>query len=324
MTSNDIYSILSSKSHNPHYLNRYYKFILLCTLANKNLSKSVYTENHHICPKAKDLFPKYTNLKIFPWNSIKLTRRQHILSHYLLAKSYNTWGMWEAVSRIINQRGFDNKDSLRLLKLSSNQVKINKRGVFTRGYLEDGTPNVKQSTKDLLFKLKTEYYLIPENIERCKEIRKSDAYINADKLASERFISLNKSRTGIPLTEESKLKNSISNKIKRADKEFRKSIKTFKLYITPIGVFSSTHKPLCSLSTKENTIINSHHTKGTSIISNKVKGMTFFQLGFYIITKDHPEFELYYERLDQVHQPEPNHPLWSELNDFLLQQKLLP
>ena len=324
MTSHDIYTTLTSKSHNPHYLKRYYKFVLLCALANKNLSKGDYTENHHICPKAKDLFPEYTNLSLFPWNSIKLTRRQHILSHYLLAKSYNTWGMWEAVARIINQRGFDKKDSLRLLKLASDQVKINKKGVFTRGYLEDGTPNVKQSTKDLLSKLKSEYYSMPDSIEKCKEIRASDAYINANKLASERFITLNKARTGIPLTDDSKLKISISNKIKRADMNYRKSVKTFQLYVTPIGVFSGVHKPFCRFSAKENIVINSHHTKGTSIISNKVKGMTFSQLGFYMITKDHPEFEQYCERLDQVHQPEPNHPLLSELNDFLLQQKLLP
>ena len=171
MTSNDIYAILSSKSHNPHYLNRYYKFILLCTLANKNLSKSVYTENHHICPKAKDHFPEYTNLRIFPWNSIRLTRRQHIIAHYILAKSYNTWGMWESIKRIIHQRGFNSKNNIKLLKLASDQVKVNKKGVFTRGYLKDGTPNVKQSTKDLLSNLKTEYYSIPENIEKCKEIR---------------------------------------------------------------------------------------------------------------------------------------------------------
>jgi len=323
MTSNYIYITLSSKPHNPHYLNRYYKFILLCTLANKNLSKSDYKENHHICPKAKDLFPEYTNLKIFPWNSIKLTRRQHILSHYLLAKSYNTWGMWEAVSRIIHQRSFDKKDSLKLLKLASDQVKINKKGVFTRGYLEDGTPNVKQSTKDLLSKQKFEYYSNPENIEQCKEIRASDAYTNADKLASERFIALNKSRTGIPLSKEVSSKISLSNKIKKADINFRKSLKSFRLYVTPIGVFSTVHKPLCRFSEKENTVINSHHTKGTSIISNKVKGMTFSQLGFYMITKDHPKFEQYCGLLDRVHPPEPTHPLSLELNDYLLQQKLL-
>jgi hypothetical protein len=45
MSSDNIYIILSSKPNNEHYLKRYYKFILLCTLANKNLSKCDYTEN---------------------------------------------------------------------------------------------------------------------------------------------------------------------------------------------------------------------------------------------------------------------------------------
>ncbi len=324
MSSVDIYSILLSKPHNPHYLNRYWNFLQYCKKSNMSLLSGTYTEKHHICPKSKDLFPEYSNLKIFHWNSIKLTRRQHIITHYILAKSYNNWSMWEAVKRIIHQRGFDPTDNIRLLKLASNQVKVNKKGVFTRGYLEDGTPNVTQSTKDLLSKIKTDYYSIPENIEKCKEIRASDAYINADKLASERFIALNKSRTGIPLSEESKLKNSISNKIKRSDINFRKSVKTFKLYVTPIGVFSNCRSPLCSLCKIDDSIINSHHTKGTSILTNKVKGMTFHQVGFYIIAKDHPKFEQYCGLLDLVHPPEPNHPLSSELNDFLLQRKLLP
>ena len=50
----DIYSILASKPHNPHYLNRYITFITECQL--KNLNYNGYTEKHHICPKAKDMF----------------------------------------------------------------------------------------------------------------------------------------------------------------------------------------------------------------------------------------------------------------------------
>lgn len=43
-----------------HYLERYIKFIKWCTEANKNISASIYTEEHHIAPKAKDLFPEYS------------------------------------------------------------------------------------------------------------------------------------------------------------------------------------------------------------------------------------------------------------------------
>jgi hypothetical protein len=85
MTSIDIYTILSSKPHNPHYLKRYFKFIQILSLQSEILKD---IENHHICPKAKDLFPEYTNLKTYSWNSIKLTRRQHWIAHWILAKTY--------------------------------------------------------------------------------------------------------------------------------------------------------------------------------------------------------------------------------------------
>ena len=88
MTSIDIYNILTQKPHNPHYLKRYWKFILGCQEKNRDLPKDTYTENHHICPKAKDLFPEYKSFKTYSWNKIKLTLRQHVLAHVLLAKTY--------------------------------------------------------------------------------------------------------------------------------------------------------------------------------------------------------------------------------------------
>jgi hypothetical protein len=54
----DIYSILSSIPHNPHYLERYIKFIKGCK--QKNLILEGYSEYHHICPRS--LFPKYESL----------------------------------------------------------------------------------------------------------------------------------------------------------------------------------------------------------------------------------------------------------------------
>lgn len=84
----DIYFLLSSKPHNSHYLRRYYKFILSCKENNKKLDKWVYTENHHICPKSNDLFPEYKNFNKFNWNRVKLTARQHIVAHIILAKCF--------------------------------------------------------------------------------------------------------------------------------------------------------------------------------------------------------------------------------------------
>lgn len=83
MTSSDIYAILASKPHNPHYLKRYWKFIQLSYAAPDE-----YVEMHHICPKAKDLFPEYNNLRKYKWNQKYLSARQHILAHILLWKAY--------------------------------------------------------------------------------------------------------------------------------------------------------------------------------------------------------------------------------------------
>lgn len=90
----DILNILKSKPHNLHYLNRYYNFILGCIEKNKTLDKSVYTENHHICPKSDDLFPEYTDTThSHKWNNIALTGKQHFIAHRILWKTYVWSGM---------------------------------------------------------------------------------------------------------------------------------------------------------------------------------------------------------------------------------------
>ena len=93
----NIYEILSSKPHNLHYLNRYLNFIKSCQkynnehniyLKSKLHPDGIYMERHHICPKAKDLFPEYKSFKIHPWNQINLTPRQHFIAHLILWKVY--------------------------------------------------------------------------------------------------------------------------------------------------------------------------------------------------------------------------------------------
>lgn len=90
MSNVDIYTILSSKPHNKHYLARYFNFILACGQANSSKTKDELgrTEKHHICPKAKDLFPEYTAFKDHPWNCVVLTARQHFIAHWMLWKAY--------------------------------------------------------------------------------------------------------------------------------------------------------------------------------------------------------------------------------------------
>lgn len=82
----DIYKILESKQHNKHYLNRYVKFI--SNYSNQQKQRGI-TERHHICPKAKDLFPEYSCFIKNPWNSVHLTKRQHFIAHYLLSKCFS-------------------------------------------------------------------------------------------------------------------------------------------------------------------------------------------------------------------------------------------
>lgn len=76
-----IEDILIRVPHNPHYLQRYIRFI-------QSRGPNTYGELHHICPKAPDMFPEYASLKQFPWNVILLSTREHYIAHWLLWKAY--------------------------------------------------------------------------------------------------------------------------------------------------------------------------------------------------------------------------------------------
>jgi hypothetical protein len=82
MFAQTIEEILKQKPHNTHHLNRYIKFIKTCK------PYSGYSELHHICPRAKDLFPEFGCLKDNPWNGIRLSARQHFIAHRMLWKAY--------------------------------------------------------------------------------------------------------------------------------------------------------------------------------------------------------------------------------------------
>lgn len=80
----NVYSLLVTKPHNAHYLSRYIKFIKSCD----NTSSNQVTEDHHILPKSRDLFPEYKSFKKYPENKVKLTLRQHYLAHRMLWRAY--------------------------------------------------------------------------------------------------------------------------------------------------------------------------------------------------------------------------------------------
>lgn len=72
--------ILRSKKHNKHYLNRYIKLIKILS------TRHSFGHKHHICPKAKDMFPEYKNS--VDWNTVSVTEREHFILHWILAKAY--------------------------------------------------------------------------------------------------------------------------------------------------------------------------------------------------------------------------------------------
>jgi hypothetical protein len=70
--------------HNPHYINRYLKFIN----SIKELGERTHliTEKHHILPSK--LWPEFKNLRQNKWNMVKLTYREHFIAHLILFKCF--------------------------------------------------------------------------------------------------------------------------------------------------------------------------------------------------------------------------------------------
>lgn len=94
MLSNDIYTILSSSSHdyNEHYLKRYVNFV-----TSRSTTES-YVERHHICPKS--MFPEFSDLRKHKWNCAKLSAREHFIAHWMLAKAFGG-SMWYALNVMV-------------------------------------------------------------------------------------------------------------------------------------------------------------------------------------------------------------------------------
>jgi hypothetical protein len=105
----DIYPILSSIKHNIHYLNRYINFLRACKQRN-TYSELSLKERHHICPKS--LFPEYKNLKIYKWNEIILSPKQHFIAHLILTKALPSLEMNSAFFFMSSYKGIKIKSSM--------------------------------------------------------------------------------------------------------------------------------------------------------------------------------------------------------------------
>jgi hypothetical protein len=147
----NIYSILSSKPHNPHYLNRYITFIEQCQ--QKNVGYEELVENHHICPKANDMFPEYEDFRLHPWNKAPLTPRQHFIAHMILWKTFSVYSQTIAFNLMIpneNQKTSKIYHKLREdyhFELEKMKLIMSERAkATTRRMLEDGShPFLRES-----------------------------------------------------------------------------------------------------------------------------------------------------------------------------------
>lgn len=93
-------AFLIEKSPLPNlkYLHRYVKFIKKC----ESLSKSGYTERHHIIPKSLGGNNSEDNM-------LRLTAAQHFGAHILLAKATNSPKMIKALHKMMHSRTGDVK-----------------------------------------------------------------------------------------------------------------------------------------------------------------------------------------------------------------------
>lgn len=194
----NIYKILLSKKHNKHYLRRYYKFIVSCSIKNaENCTTLSGTEIHHICPKAKDLFPEYANLKQFPWNKIVLTYRQHYLAHYMLWKAYGGSQIYAFQTMAMTHSPIKIK-SAKVYNILKGQHSKH-IGALSKGYSS---------------------YITPEGITvRCKT--------DDPKVISGEYVSTSKGRRYAPRSQESKER---TTKSLRAHYDNKNPIKEVKLY----------------------------------------------------------------------------------------------
>jgi hypothetical protein len=307
-------TVLETKAHNRHYLIKYCNFIERCIAKNESEKVKGYTESHHICPKSKNMFPEYKNLKEFPWNKAVLTPRQHIIAHMLLYKTFNTECQLLAVLLTSVQKN-NKKIDTKSVEYAKILLSEHRKGKFPRGYNEDGKANVSEKTKQKLSKIKTEFYKNPENrrkqSERCTGKKKKN---------TENIKAYSKDRTKSHLDN---IKNSVKKYYDNLTPLERKRV-TQGIYCTPFGNFSSIGVLNNYCKNNENQItVHSCKDKNSLFIKEFAVGKTPKELGYSFIQKDDPRAQQYYESLNQVRLPLPNHLHESKLNDFLSHKMFL-
>lgn len=89
-------------------------------------------ETHHILPKS--IYPEYSNLKNFEWNSVSLTYREHFICHLLLWKHYNTMQYKSEsakMSRAVMFMSKNRKYNSRIFSIIKSKLTYKKREVIS-------------------------------------------------------------------------------------------------------------------------------------------------------------------------------------------------
>ncbi len=90
-------NILLNLENKSRFIKRYIKFIDWCRIRNLNLDSTIIVEKHHILPVGE--FIQYKDFKLYKWNLIKLTLKQHFIAHYMLAKIFGS-SQWYAFNQM--------------------------------------------------------------------------------------------------------------------------------------------------------------------------------------------------------------------------------
>lgn len=205
MSSEYIYNILSSKPHNKHFLRRYVKMIE--NISSKGARDLTYSEKHHICPKAIDLFPEYRDLKINKWNLIHLTAREHFVLHWLLFKVYGGSQAKAFFAMCCFNKQRLNSKSYELAKLHNADIRKSER---KQTYKDSGGNHHWVNTRDprVLSGELTHFMTgrkMPEEVNKKRTESLRETYSNKDdKYWEIKGDRISKAKKGKPLTEEHK------------------------------------------------------------------------------------------------------------------------
>lgn len=166
----NIYDILASKPHNPHYLKRYIRFIKSCQ--NNSFQNEKYFESHHICPKSKDLFPEFSSFKIHSWNEIVLPARHHYIAHLLLWKSFGG-NQTKAFIMMTNIRGVKNSRLYEVARQANSIMMSSKNpnfdGRHSKKAWESATADRHQQQSETATKRNRIYWSDPKNREKLSQ-----------------------------------------------------------------------------------------------------------------------------------------------------------